>query len=47
MLKQIRIATVMLGSLAAAQGQPLEIKMGTLAPQGSPWHKVLERYEAV
>jgi TRAP-type C4-dicarboxylate transport system substrate-binding protein len=28
---------------AAASAQQVEIKMATLAPEGSPWHKVLER----
>jgi len=32
---------LMLASLAGAQ--QIEIKMATLAPDGSPWHKVLER----
>ena len=33
--------SLMLASLAGAQ--QIEIKMATLAPDGSPWHKVLER----
>ena len=34
---------VMAGLVTSVHAQTLEIKMGTLAPAGSPWHKVLER----
>ena len=36
------IGLFLAGALAAAD-TPVEIKMATLAPEGSPWHKVLER----
>jgi TRAP-type C4-dicarboxylate transport system substrate-binding protein len=44
MSRRITSCLVLTGLLvAAARAQQIEIKMATLAPQGSPWHKVLER----
>ena len=43
MLRRAIQCAVVFGFLSAARAQPIEIKMGTLAPEGSPWHKVLER----
>src|SRR5204863_3985954 len=43
MLRRAIQSAALFGLLAAARAQPIEIKMGTLAPEGSPWHKVLER----
>ena len=34
---------IMIGSVAPASAQQTVIKMGTLAPDGSPWHQVLQR----
>ncbi|MCX6628261.1 MAG: TRAP transporter substrate-binding protein DctP [Candidatus Solibacter sp.] len=43
MLRRAVQFAVMFGFLTAGRAQQIDIKMGTLAPEGSPWHKVLER----
>ena len=39
---QIRAAWLILSLAAAAQAAPVRIKLGTLAPQGSTWHQLLQ-----
>jgi TRAP-type C4-dicarboxylate transport system substrate-binding protein len=41
MFSRILIAALLCGSFWAAPAQQVVIKMGTLAPDGSPWHKAL------
>jgi len=43
MLRRTTECLVLAGFLVAARAQQIEIRMATLAPEGSPWHKVLER----
>jgi TRAP-type C4-dicarboxylate transport system substrate-binding protein len=43
MLLRIFAAAILLGSATAALCQQTVIKMGTLAPVGSPWHQVLQQ----
>jgi TRAP-type C4-dicarboxylate transport system substrate-binding protein len=43
MIRRIIQLAALSGFLLPAWAQQIEIKMGTLAPEGSPWHKVLER----
>ena len=43
MLRKPILLVVLCGFLAAARAQQIEIKMGTIAPDGSPWYKVLEQ----
>ena len=42
-LRTAIIATVILGWIVFAAGvQPINVKMASLAPEGSPWHEVLQ-----
>jgi TRAP-type C4-dicarboxylate transport system substrate-binding protein len=34
---------IMIGSVAPSVAQQTVVKMGTLAPEGSPWHQVLQQ----
>jgi TRAP-type C4-dicarboxylate transport system substrate-binding protein len=43
MLRRIIPCAALFGFLVTGRAQQIEIKMGTMAPEGSPWHKVLER----
>ena len=43
MSRRFAVALLVLGALAGLRAQTQTIMMATLAPDGSPWHKVLER----
>ena len=47
MLRKTIAPFALLALATAAWGQQIDIKMGTLAPAGSPWHKVLEKMGAM
>jgi TRAP-type C4-dicarboxylate transport system substrate-binding protein len=46
MYRKMIACAALLGFAAAAGAQQINIRMGTLAPAGSPWHKVLEKMAA-
>ena len=43
MFRQLTLSLLLCGLSAAALGQTIEFKLGTLAPERSPWHMVLLR----
>jgi TRAP-type transport system periplasmic protein len=43
MLRRVCAVAILLGACTAGLGQQIVIKMGTLAPVGSPWHQVLQQ----
>jgi len=43
MFQKFFAVLILIGSVAPAAAQQTVIKMGTLAPEGSPWHQVLQR----
>ena len=44
MLTKYFASIALLGCLTPALPQQIEIKMGTLAPENSPWHEILQEH---
>ena len=41
-MKRLALATLLAALATAGRAEPVTIKLGTLAPQGSTWHDILK-----